>query len=206
MTDALKYLKNCVNDASPEALLMSKKNCHAANISSIVLRRSPFGGFSRVFLAWPGHKLLNNNLYGDMVVGIHNHRYDIFLRHIHGYILNTTYEETEKYGVELNKWKFSSGVVSGTPKIEHLGKVSLQENQTVQLEQHTLTVRLDASEFHDISCGPIAAWWVHEGMDVRETTTLFTKSGEPNMTGLYDSFNDADEVKAHVNEFISLCS
>jgi hypothetical protein len=203
MNSSLQEFLDCVNDASPEALLSSKRNCHAANISSIVLGKSPFGGLSRVFLAWPGHKLLNNNLHGEMVVGIHDHKYNITLQHIFGHIINTTYKETDKHGVNLFKYNFSSGVVNGSPKTEYFGEIAmLKEKETEQLGENTL--HLSANEFHDISCGIIAAWWVHEGKTEKETTTLFTKRGSLDMSGLYDSFNSVEEVKAHINEFISL--
>jgi hypothetical protein len=191
-------LLSFVEHASDGALLMSRKNCHAKNVSSIVLAVED-GRLFRAFLAWPGHRLADNRPDGFLEVGIHDHRYDLTLSLIHGDVCNVLYQPTDEGGHRLHKWRFSGGIESGEIVTTSLGMSSLTETSREHLG-HGYCMLL-ADDFHDIECRGVCGWFVAEGERKKRGTTLFTNaavSGE----GLYQPFTSRSDVIEHVYDWV----
>ena len=186
--------------ASGDELLMSRKNCHAKNVSSIVVRNNG-GRLTRAFLAWPGHELATNRLGCKFAVGIHDHKYDLALRAIYGVVRNTTYERQP--GIDLTEWAFETGLATGRPVVRRVGTTSaVVASEEILGDDWTF---LDSEVIHDIDCHGIAAWWVKEGELKKSSTTLLTMSRSVDADGLYSSFSSRDEVVSHVFDWAKLC-
>lgn len=181
-------------------LLMSRKNCHAKNVTSIVTGVNG-GCLIRAFVAWPGHDLKTNKLGDVFAVGIHDHRYAIELKAIFGTVLNTTYELS--VGAGFHRWRFRSGLASGTPSVEFAGLTDVRQVSSQVLSDKWL--RLEANELHGIACDGPSAWWVREGNVEKAETTLLTVSDCVATGGLYDQFKSRQEVVEHVLEFVECC-
>ena len=192
----IDLLVDLVKKADHKTLLMSRMNCHAKNVDSIVLREDRLGKLNRAFLAWPGHRLRTNKLDDDLEVGIHDHRYDIWLLLIHGVVTNVTYGRASGPGDRLIEWRFRSGVVNGKPERERIGDCRLVETSRTSLSRDSW-VGQDKNVLHTVECSGAAAWFVQEGMTAKDATTLFTK-GEFSTDGLYDRFESRNEVVARV--------
>lgn len=186
--------------AKREAVLMSRKHCHARNVSSIVIENND-GCLVRAFLAWPGHRLNTNHLDDELAVGIHNHRYNISLMKIAGSVRHTTY--TEISGNAFYEWAFRSVLNGETAKPELLGMSGLKVQTDCTLGNDWLTISQEV--LHDVSCEGPAGWWVREGRLQTRQTKLFTKSPTVATEGLYEPFLDRDEVIRHVAEWCSTC-
>lgn len=180
--------------ADREALMMSRMDCHARNVDSIVLRRDKMGRLLRAFLAWPGHRLDTNRIDGHLEVGIHDHQYDIWFKSIHGDVANVVCRRSDA-GTPLLEWTFRSGVVNGSPEIKKVGEARLVEVACIPLQPCWAWFRMD--EYHTIQATGVAAWLVQEGRREKEKTSLFTKR-EVNAEGFYAKFASRDEVIARV--------
>lgn len=205
MMESLKELLTMVKFARDDELLMSRKHCHAKNVSSIVVQNSQ-GRLLRAFLAHDGHRLNTNTLQGELEVGIHNHVYDIAIRGIAGnYVRNRTYKvcEWDNPDFKLYGWTFKSGVGDGKPDVTPEPMQALRCDSGTILDADTWLC-MEADTLHDIDCKGLAAWWVREGFRVRDSTTLYTKSPEVSCTGLYEPFKDRYEVAEHVYDFCKL--
>lgn len=186
--------------ASGDELLMSRKDCHAKNVSSIVVRNNG-GRLTRAFLAWPGHELATNRLGGKLAVGIHDHRYDLALRAIYGVVRNTIYNRLP--GLGLTEWEFETGLATGHPIVRRVGAMSaVVASEEILGDDWTF---LDSESLHDIDCNGLAAWWVTEGESKKYSTTLLTRSTSVDADGLYGLFSSRDEVVSHVFDWAKLC-
>lgn len=87
----LLELQEKIFGADEETLLLSRKHCHAKNVSSLVFKNNN-GRLSRCFLTWDGHELAENVIGGKMPVGIHSHYYDLTISHVCGTIYNLNYK------------------------------------------------------------------------------------------------------------------
>jgi hypothetical protein len=193
----IDLLLSMVRRAETSAMMMSRMHCHARNLSSIVLR-SHAGRLQRAFLAWTGHRLHTNRLDDDMEVGIHDHRYDLWLSLIHGDVENVCYERCNESSVPLMEWRFRTGVASGHPTKELVetkgGGLAMGARQPLIKGSW---IGLDADTLHDVEVRGVAAWLVQEGETVKDTTSLFTK-GEFSTDGLYQPFRSRHDVIDHV--------
>lgn len=190
-----------VKDIDPALLMMSRKNCHARNVSSIVVAKEPGGPLTRMFLAWPGHELDENHLGGKLTVGIHDHKYDLRLRWLSGFVVHATYEPSDE-GTELNKWRFTSGLVNRKPQVESAGRERLTLKDFEVLAERGIFITHD--EIHDVRAHGPAAWLVTEGPTIpgKQHTTLYTKTPTVEFDPeLYVPFESADEVIQHVEDF-----
>jgi hypothetical protein len=200
-------LMNLIGHAPNDLLLMSRADCHALKVSSIVFGRNRAGGLARVFLAWPGHQLAENRLYGRMPVGIHDHRYKLRLQLLMGKVRNTIYRRTEHHAVPmascrvLHEFQFVSGEMKGKPQTRRVGFTAIHVHSECWLSPDDFTV-MAATEFHDVDCVGPAAWFVEEGPVEQAVTTLFTPNAEVDTSDLYQAFANPAEVRAHVAQFI----
>lgn len=193
-----------VEAASEATILKSRKNCHAMDVSSIVVSEDE-GRLTRAFLAWPGNLLHTNTLKSHLAVGIHDHRYDLSLKLIGGMVWNTTYVRDDRSPHRLTEWRFQSGVKTGVPTVERAGdeKVGLLPATSERLtDDRWLT--LNANELHNIEAFGLAGWLVREGETRKDTTTLFTKR-PVDTTGFYGEFMSKSEVVDHVKEWAYIC-
>ncbi len=198
----LNQFKTKVEQAELKYLMLSRKNCHAKNLSSIVFDETCYGGLSRAFLAFPNHGLEENNLEGKLNVGIHNHRYNLEFSGICGRVKHTVYNHSD-FGRELNHWKFTTGKMVAKPKLEYVGKAKIAAQSTQVLSPY-FQMFFGAKLLHDIDCWGMGAWYVEEFETVMETTDLFTFADVVNTDGLYDRFESREEVLSHVDDFIEL--
>ena len=188
--------------ASEQDILMSRKHCHARNVSSIVLKNDG-GRLLRAFLAWPGHGLGKNSPSGTLEVGIHDHRYDLSLSLLAGGVENVIYKKVGDDGHMLQKWRFRSGVESGTPHFEHLGTERLAEVSRFALKHGEIT-HMGDNVLHDIECHGACGWLVQEGETRKTETTLYTSASFIKTDGLYEAFSSRSEVLSHVAEWSRL--
>lgn len=182
--------------------MMSRSNCHASKVSSIVLGKN-HTGLIRVFLAWDGHNLAENHLMGNLPIGIHDHRYGLSLRLIHGRVRNTYYERGT--GRTLNEWNFITGGMAGSPSLIKIGKAQISATREMWLKKDAW-LSMTATQLHNIDCKGMAAWLVAEGAVEQEITSLFTVGSSINTSDLYKPFNSSMEVINHVDEFIRKAS
>lgn len=204
MTNKLDALVGCVNAATDDALLMSRMNCHATNVSSIVVSEHN-GCLLRAFLAWPGHRLSENRLGQSMPVGIHDHRYFLILRGLAGEIRNTCYQEAplDKFGATiLHKWAFESRLTNESSKVERLADRAVEVQTEEWLDWGSVSA-MPHWQLHNIDCIGPAAWLVSESHLMPEKTTmLYTVADEVSLDGLYDKFESVEAVKQHVEQFV----
>lgn len=194
-----------VESASDSNLMMSKKHCHAMHVSSIVLDSSG-GRLLRAFLAWPGHELVNNaSPYGatPLTVGIHNHRYDLTIHPICGFVLNVRYERSfacHPGAREYDSYEFRTGVESRKLVANKIGSELL-----VRKHEHLITDKttMEAEELHTIAVFGVAAWLVEEGPLRREQTQLFSNSPIVADERFYEPFDDVRSVIDHCNKFMN---
>lgn len=201
MPTACEELLSAVRESGPE-ILMSRKHCHAKNLSSIVVKNDN-GRLLRAFLAWPGHELGRNYLGGELTVGIHDHRYDLSLKLIHGDVRSTQYQVANG-GVVVHEWSFKSGGASGPPVATKVRNTRIDHAWNRWLNSDGW-FNLDAFELHTVDCRNLAAWWVREGEHQQDVTRLFTTCDTIDTTGLYQPFASRDEVIEHVEEWCRLC-
>lgn len=217
-TSAVNVLM-AVLHAKDEALILSRADCHASRVSSIVTGKTCDGSLIRIFLAWPGHQLEENHLQGQLPVGIHDHRYDLELQLLAGRVKNTVFSygpielgaggnwppAHEWRGRILQRFDFQSGLAKGNgsaPIITDRGAVVAST-----VSSHFLSSEwtwLNACTMHNIQVdgGRAAAWKVIEGEVRQTTTTLLSPAVSIDTTDLYKPFDSPDEVRSHVAEFV----
>ena len=193
-------------DALPDDLAaMARTHCHAMNVDSVVLAKNADGRLTRVFLAWPGHRL-HANYPGSpcYTVGVHDHRYDVSLRLIRGTAVNHAFERADG-GAAHAEYRFTSGVASGRATVEKLGTAGLKATESRPLTTFD-DVSMDATALHTVWVpGSVpTAWLVTEGVVSRATTTLFTNAPSIDTDGLYQQFADAAHLRKRVREFAAL--
>lgn len=193
-----KLLTSLVVDAPRDLLMMSKMDCHAKKVSSIVFGRNSKGGLNRFFMAWPGHELSQNHAGGSFPVGIHNHRYDILIRPVFGKVTHYFYGEGK--GKEFNKFKFTTGGTDRPPSFEFLGKFKI----FVQSSDFLSEIYLPFSQLHNIACDGPAVWIVKEGRVHQDSTLLFTPRLDVETGGLYKPFTSDKEILNHIKIFTNL--
>ena len=189
---------------TPDCVLeKSRMDCHAKNVSSIVVREREDSSLTRMFLAWPGHNLHSNILGFPCAVGMHDHRYDIRLKGILGTVHNTVYRERESGSIDscsMCKWEYQTGHTTREPTVKLQGRVFL-----VPVKANVLTPKewtdLIASDIHNVHCAGAAAWWVQEGRVSRTKTRLYTSTPNVSTDGLYTPFENAQQVRDHVDLF-----
>lgn len=195
-------------EQAPNALLeMARLDCHAQLVDSIPLS-SDEGRLTRVFLAWPGHRLhLNFPGSPGYTVGVHDHRYDLSLRLICGRAVNYHFELAPGEGRTHTEWRFTSGVASGEPAVEPGGVARLRCCGHSELRSG-IDLNMRADELHTVwvADGTPTAWRVMEGACRREVTRLFTTTAELETAGLYRRFRDPDQVRERVREFIQVAA
>lgn len=193
-------------DALPDALAaMARTHCHAVHVDSVVLSKAADGRLSRVFLAWPGHRL-HANYPGSAcyTVGVHDHRYDVALRLIRGTAVNHAFERADG-GDPHTEYRFTSGVATGRATVEKLGTVGLKATESRPLTTSE-DVGMAATAYHTVWVpGDVpTAWLVTEGVARRATTTLFTNAPSIDTDGLYQKFAGAAELRRRVRTFAAL--
>lgn len=190
--------------ASNDVLMMSRKHCHARDVTSVVLDKTD-GRLTRAFMVGPNHELYKNNPNNTKLsVGIHNHLYSIELIGVFGSPINYRYDYNFNHSAkEYNYYKFTSGVENGQPVVELLGKRSLRcYNGEVLLPD--LSRHIFDFEFHTIYVpkGEVAVWLVKEGVTRNKYTYLFNNANiNIDMSRYYQKFNCADDVLEFVNRF-----
>lgn len=192
--EGIKLLVDCVTKAKDDALMMSRIDCHAKHVDSIVVRKDVRGRLTRVFLAWPGHRLHTNRLNDELAVGVHDHRYDLSLQGIHGDVRNIVCHRAKDGGTPMREWRFRSGVVNGKPEATKVGEASLVEVASQPLVAGDGWLYVHRDQFHTVECRGFAAWKVCEGSAEKSETTLFTKSETILMHGLYQPFTSRSRV------------
>ena len=193
----MKCLLDAIKDAPNEVAMMSRLNCHAENISSIVVQNTG-GKLLRAFLAWTGHPLDRNWLGSTLPVGVHDHRYSISLCGIFGHVFNDVYFR-DPMGVRLNEWAFTSGEMTSVPKVELIGADRVSLGSCTLLNDDW--INMSAGCLHTIRVSGHSAWWVQEGAISKLTTTLFTKADRVSSEGLYLPFRSKGDVVDHVTKF-----
>ena len=192
-------LLDAIYRASEEDLMMSRMNCHAKNVSSIVLKNTN-DVLTRVFLAWPGHHLHMNSDPKTAVVGVHDHRYDIRLKLLRGKVRNIEWKIVE--GEDLSHYSYLTKFPN-PPEITKLGLVSLEKVRETNLI-HDVWLCLKYDTLHSIDCRGKCAWYVKEGVFKQNTTNLITNNfNEESMKSLYNRFSSIDDIYNHVEEWMT---
>lgn len=191
-------------EAPDDLLLMSRDDCHATRVSSIVVGRSESGGLRRMFLAWPGHRLAENHLVGALPVGIHDHRYPLRLQLLAGRVRNTVYRRGGARSARiLREFEFRSGQMQVTPSASFVGLSAI----TVVAQEWLPAgewLSLRARDLHNVECAGPAAWLVEEGPVEQESTRLFTPRMKVDTRDLYRPFESAAAVRDHAARFVSV--
>lgn len=194
-----------VERADPAALLMSLRDCHSRQVSSIVLRNDG-GRLLRVFMAWPHHDLDYNedrDARGAFSVGVHDHRSDVKLRAICGEPRSSLYVTSEGFrGIRIREIEFRSRILYGKEPIVIVGDRYIQRRSQCIIPGNRW-LRLGARDLHTVSVprGARAAWYLQEGVATRDVTRLFTNS-TVDTAGMYRKFETADHVIEHVRKFV----
>jgi len=207
----LNHLEKVLFEADDETILLSRKNCHAKNVSSLVFKNEN-GRLSRCFLAWNGHELSENVIGKKMPVGIHNHYYDLTITYICGIVYNINYtsENITKKNKDrqevLNHIKYKSGLKNGKPTVETVGKRFLKLDECKNIKG--VKLHLPASKLHTMQAFGAAAWIVEEG-DIRfDHVNLFSPYTASQIEhfcdefdGLYGKFDNKEQVVDHFIAF-----
>jgi len=199
MITARDFVK-MLNYAGDKILMKSVVNCHALHVSSIVLK-SRNECLTRMFLAWPGHELYKNGWNSaKLLVGIHNHRYDLTLTPFTGAVENRIYEiSNPSAGRLFDEYAFVSGVDSGAFQATKIGTEFLRHQRSEML---TKPVTMQSDEFHTVAAWGASAWLVEEGPAKTDTTRLFTNSTVKNDWRMYMGFRSPEDVREHCDNFL----
>ena len=103
-------------------------------------------------------------------------------------------------------YRFFPDVAGGRPQVQQCGSEYLELAAEDVIEPGVVTV-LDHAELHTIwlRADETAAWLVREGRQRVETTDLFT-AREITTAGLYQPFDSAAAVVAHVEQFARIAT
>ena len=200
------FIINLVNSAPDDVLLMSRRNCHALNVDSIVIRKDqgPYGEqrLTRIFLAAYDHQLWKNLMPGaTYTVGIHDHKYHLNLSMISGSVLHMKYDtHFEHGGVRLNHFTFEPGNVPGKPVIVRKAPRAVFLTYAEPLKR---TEPLHANQLHSMACqiNVSSSWMVEELSTVKQYTNLYTNAEKVEVDGLYEPFHDVDQIRRRVRNF-----
>lgn len=188
-----------VDNADHETLLMSKMNCHAMGVHSIVLDKTG-GRLTRLFCATAVHGLWWNAMSTNFEVGVHDHVYHLELSHVSGNVIHMKYVESSLEGARLKKYIFTSKGCNETPHIEPAGSrlLFLSSLQPLRRCEH-----LGCNELHTIYCdiGKCASWVVEEGDKVKDKTTLYTNTEQLIKKDMYQPFPSVETVRKFVHDF-----
>jgi hypothetical protein len=184
--------------ADEETLMMSRMNCHAKNVSSIVLKNNN-GVLTRAFLTWPGHQLSSNNCPKEAVVGVHDHKYDIRLKLITGKVRNIEWKKVP--GDDLLHLAYTANI-NGGGSVEEMGLTNLEiVSETYLIYESWLCLKHNI--LHSIDCRGKCAWYVKEGEVKQNTTNLFTnKFNKDEVSNLYHRFSSKDDIINHIDEWM----
>lgn len=186
-------LEDRLFDASEEDVLLSRKHCHAKNVSSLVFKNNN-GRLSRCFLTWEGHELAQNVIGDKMPVGIHSHYYDLTITHVCGIVYNANYKaksitkENKARQEVLNHIKYESGLNSGEPTVKNIGKKFLELEACRNM--HGARLHLDANQLHTMQVFGMAAWVVEEGETKFDHVNLFSPYDAATIENFYKDFDE----------------
>jgi hypothetical protein len=205
--NTLADLRESVRAAPEKMLMMSRLNCHAQNLSSIVIDTTT-EGLIRAFLAWPGHPLKNNGIQDgqSLQLGIHNHRYDLSFYHINGNVIHDVYDRGNS-GRSLYHHRFPSQL-----KGNRRPPYCLPLPRTLEL---FISVPISSFQFvvvphcqlHTIRCDDFSAWIVREGGlqegygPIEETDCYNTSRHIHIPDHFYRPFTSPKAVVDHVEQF-----
>lgn len=201
---------NQLKKAAPDALMRSRKNCHALGLDSIVISVDEnTGALTRMFISNPSGELSdgwdyaapNPQTFGPMAlnhfsVGVHEHKYPIRLqqvlgqaRHIECAIVSPCDHACDDRGV----WMHASMFGAFGESVEPIGMRLVRpiENRVIVDEY------LPAEALHTVVADPRgAAWLAVEGAATKDKTICL--SNEPlskwDSSALYQRFQSPHEV------------
>jgi hypothetical protein len=169
-------------------------------LSSIVVEDN-YGQLVRAYLCDDNHRMWTNTVGGKPELGIHDHKYNIKIQRIQGEIINHTYDSVIQ-GDPHYQYDFTSIMNGGSEKI----KPRSSKSMLMWLKSELLMdygIEIPYAELHTVEVreGKRAAWLVTEGGRVKDNTKLFSREAELDLSGKYDEFKTADEVRQFVWNF-----
>ena len=188
--------------AQNELLKMSRINCHAQDVYSVVTDISPRGPkcLVRIFIADKNHTLWRNYPGSPAYsVGPHDHKYGILIDNVSSNVINYNYIENE---VGENTTKFS--VVSGIDKNKAAVFKPLYNTKLLCVQTNRDYFYLDENQIHTmyVPFRQVGFWRVTEFYKPKETTNLYSncinidKNGHlKNQTEMYQSPEDLEEFR-----------
>ncbi len=187
------FIKHFLRYNSKEVLAKSLVHCHSKNLHSIMLLDSP-GKIIRIFIAEPGHELWKNDtpyIAEQQSVAFHSHHCDLYLKCIHGELINRTLMKGDKESIP--SYKFISQIKTGKGSFERVGSKRIGFTRNDYL-YNDCGMALAAKEIHTVVVpkDEWAAWVVFEGKEDKNydsTCYSFSDLTKVNFSKLYQKMS-----------------
>lgn len=134
-------IMQAVENAKDEDLMLSRIDCHASRVDSIVIAKKDHG-LQRVFMTWPGHQLAYNGYLNQYVVGPHTHYNFLLFRVLAGDVYDMRYAEGK--GPKMYAYRRKGG----------LGEAEIIKRDETKLTCYTC-FRLDPKKQYAAYCDDI---------------------------------------------------
>lgn len=211
-------LKQALNLLNSQGFISGLNHCHVPNLMSLVLkeRDSDSDGMLRIFYApsfcdslYGRHIRVNNDDAPKFEFRVlpHNHRQDITLHHLFGYVVNYDQYEVGSEGLgtgmEVHEHVFSSGILNGK---EQMMLKSTERNPCVIYGRRSLLTHtplfLKSESVHTVTCVPDSAWLIDEGELADHPSYCYSQQPDVQLDSaeLYKPLTE-DELKKYTHVF-----
>lgn len=188
----MNYFNQKMNQIiTPETQLSGIRDCHVRGLHSVVLRVSPSGFLTRIYLADSNHELHHNERPNPkMTLGIHGHRTGIRITGLVGQMDNVLYQDTPSdfQAYQIEKCTFDSKIKGGEGALQRGPITSLWQTGVVNRITPWSRTWMNASELHTVyvRANQQAAWLIEEyEADRPHDPSCYTMNPEYCSNGIY---------------------
>jgi hypothetical protein len=186
-------VKHAFDTASDETVMMSIRDIHVHGLDSYVLENKD-GTLFRVYHARQNLMALNYPYSPGLILGIHNHRYDLALIGLQGKSISYQWHRDARSSYKLWHYRWQS-YVGQSGQYTKMGVQGLSLHSSQELF-HAQPFYLSYNRLHTVWAEAGAMWAVQEYMVKTEVTDLYTDSSTLDMRGVYHKFESVDDVRA----------
>lgn len=204
-----KKLLTDIKNADEQTLLLSKRHCHVKSISSVVTKQKETGRLVRYFMSEENHGMESNFPGLGMLLGIHNHAYNIHIQCVAGKLLNDKYERVRSKAISVNMYTFKMEDTRTLKKKMFFGGIAHVEIRSTNLLLPQDDIYMSAAELHTVRLPKTGknVWKVNEGQSVAIDPVMYSDRTpaeiEKQMAGLYVPFSSKDEVVSYCEGYLN---
>lgn len=183
--------------ADEATLLMSRRDVHVQGLDSFVLINDD-GELTRMFYARTDELLRNTPYSPAYSVGIHNHRYGLWLTGVLGKAVSYHFVDVgarilTPHSLYRYDWRSQLSADPGWRRHESMHNLELLESSYIGDDSGSLY--MSADKLHTVWAEPGAAWLVDEGITTTAVTHMYTQQKQIDVRGLYNKFEDIRHVR-----------